>query len=553
MKTKRGIPVMLLAVVLVISLAACATPTPVATQAPTSAPVPTVEPTPEPIPNFNATGYPIVPEKITLKAFQWELDNQDIDYPNLWFFQELEKKTNIHIDFQEVKGADWTTQLSLMFTSGKYSDVIIRPASMDVEEYGVTQKILIPLDDLIAKYMPIYAERIAMEDANADIMKASDGKMYYIGYLLAQSVNHQGNWFIDKAWLDKLSKPVPTTFADYTAALRAMKADQPAKYPLGGDLASWVIPNGHDMTENLLNFFAMFGVPENSYYVYLDDSKKVQFTGAQAGYRAGLEWLHTMYAEGILDPEALTQASSDFANKINDETYGAVTYLRLINTAIKPEILPNWVSIVPPAAEGYKTQVSRILELPTTMGALITTANKYPEATARWIDEQFETETMFISSNGPIAAGAPIEPTLEFKDGKYNVLSVPADNGLYNLVPVTTGQWFAPGQWYFSIFNMPPHRVERFNYSNEYEAAGVLEANSFHYLTASKLSTEDTEERTRIFTALDKFMFESFNDFVKNGVDDAKWTKFQNDAKAIGVEQYVALYQKAYDESPFSK
>lgn len=549
MKTRRIIPIVLLAVMLILS--AC-TPAPAKTVAP-SAPAPTVEPTPTPIPNFNAADYPIVNEKITLKAFQWELDNQDIDYANLWFYQELEKKTNIHVDFQEIKGGDWTTQLSLMFTSGKYSDVIIRPSSMDVEEYGVTQKILIPLDDLIAKYMPVYAERIAMEDANAYIMKASDGKMYYIGYLLAQSVNHQGNWFINKAWLDKLSKPIPKTVAEYTDVLRAMKADQPAKYPLGGDLASWVISNGHDMTENLLNMFAMFGVPENSYYVFLDDNKKVQFTGAQPGYRACFEWLHTMYAEGILDPEALTQASADFQRKVNDDVYGAMTYLRLINAALSEETQKRWVSILPPVADGYQVKVSKILELPTNMGALITNSNQYPEATARWIDAQLETETMFICSNGPINAGGPIEPTLELKDGKYSILSVPADNGLYKIVPVITGQWFAPGQWYFSIYNMPPHRVERFNTSNDYAAAGVLETNSFHNLTAPKLSNEDMTERTRIFTDLDKLMLETFNDFVKNGVDDAKWTKFQNDAKGVGVDRYVELYQKAYDDSPFSK
>lgn len=563
MKTVRLLIAMLLASSLM--LAACTTASP--TTAPTSATQaataePTAEPTPEPTetPLLNETGYPIVNEKITLKAFQWELDNQQIDYANLWFYQELEKKTGIHVEFQEIKGADWTTQLNLMFVSGSYADVIIRPASMDVEEYGVAQKILLPLDDLIPKYMPVYAERLKMADSNAYVIPASDGKTYYVGYLMAQNVNHQGNWFINKSWLEKVGMPVPTTIAELTEVLRAFKTKDPNgngkadELPLGGDLQSFYNKN-HDMTENLLNMFASFGVPENSYYIFLDDADKVQFTGAQQGWLDCVKWLNTLYKEGILDPEALTQGSTDFQAKMNNDVYGYVTYLRLINAALEQPTIDRWQSMLPPAAEGYKVQVPRILELPSDMGALLTVTNPYPEATLRWLDAQLEEETMMVALNGPIATGGPIEPTMKKNaEGKYEVISVPADNGLYKIVPVTTGQFFAPGNFYASIYQMAPHRVERYTYSQEYEKAGVLEAKSFWNLCrVPKFSSEDNAEKERIFTDLEKLMFDTINEFITKGVDDAKYQKFLSDAKGIGVDKYVELYQKAYDASPAKK
>ena len=50
-------------------------------------------------------------------------------------YQELEKKTNVHVEWEGVKDGDWTTRLNLMFASGDWPDVILR-GDVDVEEYG---------------------------------------------------------------------------------------------------------------------------------------------------------------------------------------------------------------------------------------------------------------------------------------------------------------------------------------------------------------------------------------------------------------------------------
>lgn len=481
------------------------------------------------------SGIALAEEKINLTAFQYSLENQNVDFANLWFFQELEEKTGIHVDFQVVKDADWTTQLNLMFAvPDEMTDMILRN-SVDVEEYGVTQGLLMPLDKYLTEdIMPNYVSRLNLNNAG-DSIPASDGKSYYIGYLVAQNVNHEPTWYINKTLLAELNLEVPTTIDEYTEVLRAFKAAG-IKYPYSASFTDFG-------PESIWAQFASFGVPMTMHlFADIDENDKVVYLGDLPGFRAAVEWLHTLYAEGLMDPESLTQDSNLWAGKVNAGEVASFNYLRLINTALTPETYANFESILPPAAEGCKVTVPQILEIPTA-GAYLTSTNANPEASLKWIDAQLETETMMIAANGKMG-----EQMIINEEGKYEVINVPENNGLYSFVPVAMGQFFAPGEYYTQIYQMAPHRVERYEDSQWYAEAGVLQNKSFQYLRdLSKMSNEDAIECNLIFTELKKFMQESVIDFIKNGVTDASWEEFQNTAKGIGVERYIELYQNAYD------
>ena len=115
------------------------------------------------------SGAALAEEKVNLTAFQYSLDNQNVAFNELWFFEQLEEKTGVHVDFQIVKDADWSTQLNLMFASGEYTDMILRNP-VDIEEYGVTQGLLMPLDEyLTEEIMPNYMSRINLNNAGDSI------------------------------------------------------------------------------------------------------------------------------------------------------------------------------------------------------------------------------------------------------------------------------------------------------------------------------------------------------------------------------------------------
>ena len=445
-----------------------------------------------------------------------------------------------------VKNADWDTKINLMFSSGDYPDMILRGGTVDIEEYGVAQGILIPLDEYIEDNMPNYYERLYMNDADKALY-SSDGKMYQIGNLIAQNINHRGNDYINKAWLDELELDIPETIDELTEVLRAFRDGDPNG---NGEKDEFAMSGGDlvNSTQGVYTHFAKFGVPlREELYVTVDEKDQVQFFGYYPGFRAACEWMNELYAEGLFDPESITQDSNVWATKVNAGTVGYMTYLRLINTAITEDIAANYVSIIPPASE-FGVQVPREIEVPT-FGAALTMTNEYVPETLQWLDRQFETERMMVSYNGPIQEGGPIEPTMEINaEGKYNILTVPENNGLYNIVPVWHAQFFAPADYYSKIYEMPPHRLERYNTSKEYEAAGVLEPQSFDILNRLvKLDNEAAIEKTRLFTEIDKFMKENISTFITSGVTDASWDKFLSECENIGVDRYIELYQTAYD------
>ena len=49
------------------------------------------------------------PQKVSLSALQYEVDNIAVDFGNLWFYQQLEEKTGVHVDFTEVKDTVWNS------------------------------------------------------------------------------------------------------------------------------------------------------------------------------------------------------------------------------------------------------------------------------------------------------------------------------------------------------------------------------------------------------------------------------------------------------------
>jgi putative aldouronate transport system substrate-binding protein len=539
---KTRILAMLMAALMALTLAACggggdtpaatATPLPLATPGPTS----------------SGDQTQITEQKVTIKAMQWALDNQTTDFANLWYFQKLEEVTNVAVDWWVVKQADWQTQMNLMFVSMDYPDVILRPdASLNVEEYGVTQGVLLPLNDYIPSYMPNYYSRLGYNNVT-DSMYSSDGNMYYIGYLIAQNINHNAHHFINSTWLSEVGLGVPTTVDQLTAVLRAFKnsgAGAAGAVPMSGG-------GGIDhQIEGVYNYFSMFGVPLQRYvYASITDDDKVVFPGYMDGFRPAVEWLAMCYKDGLLDMEALDQEENAWNAKINADQVGYATYLRLINSAwANPDTTQNWSSILPPSTG--KAAVPRILEIPE-FGAVLTVAasrNNKVEAILKWLDRQFDTEWMMVAANGPSAnISGPIDPTIELVNGKWNVIYIPDNNGLYNYVPVTQGQFFAPGDYYFDIYELPPHRIERKDYAKEYEAAGVLEKNSYEILQKLvKPTSAQAEEISRLHAALETFMKESIADFIINGVTDAKFTTFLNNARNVGADRYAEIYQGLYD------
>ena len=66
----------------------------------------------------------------------------------------------------------------------------------------------------------------------------------------------------------------------------------------------------------------MFGIPNSDKWLYIDEDKKVQFAPVQQGFRDCVEWLSECYAEGLLDPECLSQDGNTLQTKLSEGNVG---------------------------------------------------------------------------------------------------------------------------------------------------------------------------------------------------------------------------------------
>lgn len=494
--------------------------------------------------NFNETGFPIVNEPITLKVMQGIRDVDSLTDPSeMPAIQRLEEQTGIHLEWEVVKATDWPTKLNLMFASGEYPDVIITPnTEVDQEEYGVTQQLLIPLnDDLTGKYMPNYTERRAAEDADpCEALTASDGNKYSIGYMVGQYINTNAHFFINQAWLDRLNLETPKNVDELTEVLRQFK-EQDAN---GNGDASDEIPLEMSLDNGFYGvryILPMFGVPASpNKWIHIDNDKKVQFSPTQEGFRRCMEWLHTCYEEGLTDPEMISQDQNTVETKFKEDKSGFFTAWRLKAMGFDDGVTAT-CTLYTPQDDGACDY--RSIEK-AKAGAFITATNQYVPQTLRLLDAMMETETMYSLYYGEKDStdGTGWEYN---EENKIRTLMM-GDIDIKNFLDCNT-LFFGPGKYIDSVFEWPEQRIEKTQYCQTYDDAGFLQKYSNDYLDLAPLTSEQLQANALVETDIDNAVKENMATFITEGVTDDGWNAFVSMFDGMNVADYVNVYQTAID------
>ncbi|MBO5622704.1 MAG: ABC transporter substrate-binding protein, partial [Butyrivibrio sp.] len=62
------------------------------------------------------------------------------------------------------------------------------------------------------------------------------------------------------------------------------------------------------------------------------------------------------------------------------------------------------------------------------------------------------------------------------------------------------------------------------------------------------MTADDTEKLTTIQTDLISYINSSRSNFVMNGLTDADWDEYLKQVNAYGLDEYLSIYQKYFDE-----
>lgn len=471
----------------------------------------------------------ITEEKQTLSVMRYIRDTDNIEMDGLWYNDHLEELTNVHIDYTTVSQSDFAMQLNLMYSSGEYPDIVIDGGNnIDIEMYGVDQGVYIPLDDLIENYMPNYKALLEMDELAYKGTVASDGHIYSIGYLADGNAPATNSFaFINKNWLAELNRELPATIDELYDTLLAFKDAH---------------PDGHiweaTFDEMFVYMSQLWGIAENTKWYSITDEGKVVFNATQSGYREMVEFIAKCYESGILDPSCITQDGNSKIARLNEDNIGFSILWRLRSMGWDPLI--DSMTFLPPFAAGENAvQIAYSIPL-AARRCWITYTSEKAELAAQWMDYQLTPQMTFEGFYGP-------EGNLwTWEDGKC-VLGEQGDQDVVKWAYGVNTLCYMPGAYYSEHFLQPDYRIERTEYCEA--VSQYYEKYSTQYVSALANPTPDeAQEIALLFTTIDTVMREKLADFVMHGVTDEKWDAFQNELVNAGIDRYIEIYQRVFDD-----
>ena len=334
-------------------------------------------------------------------------------------FPILEEQTGVSVELQTYSYEIAQEKYALALSSGDYADCIGGwcLSAKDILNYGVDMGVFIPLEDYFEKYCPRISEILELEGVR-EAMTAPDGHIYSIPYVIeAPEVDFSP--YINKKWLENVGMEMPTTTEELREVLRAFK-EQDANG--NGDPNDEIPLSGSPDNLHLGYLAGYFGcsINENGFTM---DGDQLVFGATSEAYKKGMEYLASLYAEGLIDPELFTQDGATWKSKGGQDLYGVCImygYGDIVQQDVT--VMPDWTPLPVLKSEGVENPVWQKDTYGTTVlknQVVITDNAEHPEVICRWWDNFFELDNSVMSQNGVLD-----EVLFKQEDGSYTKIDV---------------------------------------------------------------------------------------------------------------------------------
>lgn len=348
---------------------------------------------------FNATGMPIMNEKITLKV--WIEGGADIDWEQNRFVKEIEEKSNIKLQIISTPLSDALQKRNLMLASGDYPDLILTDwptvfTKSDIMQYGVKEGVLLPITDYIDKYGNNMKRIFEYNPSYRDRCVAPDGEIY--GFARFSECYHCSAYpkiYLRQDWMDKLGLKMPETTEELREVLRAFVNDDPNGNGKKDEIGMLGATTWNTMVEYALMGMSFQTVKPDFWLSLGADGKSVEFSPSTDAYREGLRYIKSLYDEGLIDGASFTQKEDQLAQTVRTEPHVVGMYVcdhaGMGYDNNDPVEAENYQILIPVAGpDGFRRQGQNANEGEVQgFHAVITDVCKYPEAAFRLIDEFF--------------------------------------------------------------------------------------------------------------------------------------------------------------------
>lgn len=475
-------------------------------------------------------------------------------------FKRLEKKTNVHVDWTAISQDQWGDKISLqMVNFSTLPDFIFSAcfSDSDLLKYG-DHKLILPLEDYIEKYMPNLNKIFKENPEYKKLCTSTDGHIYSLPWIeqlgenktAIQTVSNMG--FINKKWLDYLGLEEPKTTEEFEEVLKAFRDNSEKlqkKFKIDGSIIPMsCIVNDQDPSIIINGFGEGYGDNDSGRHIAVTDEKKVICTATQQGYRDGINWMHELYEEGLIDKECFTQDWSTYVSKGKSGRYGVCFTWDVANV----DNLKDWVPLpalkadvlnITPQNGSYTSGFDR-------GRCVVTSMAKNPALVCSWLDQMYEPVQSPQNNWGTYGEKGKfnIFKASKNKDGKFMLKH--ADLGKESPVEVREAQCVGGplavlNDYYGEYVTCPADAQYRLdwikdNYTDQMHRKYVY-PNVF-------MSVEDTSTLATLQTDIQKEINAKKSDWIMNGMSDKDWNNYIKKLDAYGLEEYINLFQKYLDD-----
>lgn len=484
---------------------------------------------------------PIVDEPTTLSYFVADDSNAAImttDWNDNEFYQEMERRTGVHLEFEMVSSADYQTNFNLMIASGNLADMIYVGASYYAEgvDAAIDDGYFLDLTDLVDEYMPNY-ERIRTSDVQYELLSTTDSGRLGAVYELRQS--KQGPWlglWIRQDWLDDLGLETPVTFDDYHEVLTAFKNEKGATAPLilnfsGSDGEFGTMSGGL----NVLNSWQ------------LDETGKVNFGPYMDAWKEYVTIMHQWYTEGLIDPDfmATDERTADMAKVVTGASglFAALYTMPSVYEAASEDPNMNLAPVNPPVMnEGDEGHI-RLRDSYTSGNTAISADSENWEVALRWLDYLYTDEGALLANYGVEG------DTFEFDENGEPVFTdkiLNNENGW--TMTQTVASYLCPSagianwsDWTRELAGVPEKDQACYDVWSEF-------SDDWRLPSSVTLTQDESTERAALYADISTIVKEQTAQFISGALDiESNWDAYISALEASGMERAIEITQAAYD------
>lgn len=501
-------------------------------------------------------------EKATLTGTISYPANTESDPNKRTIFKRLQEKTNVEIDWTAIQADQWSDKISLEMANTKNMTDFIFSAGFsdnDLLKYA-KQGVIIPLEEYIDAYMPNLQAVFEKYPEYRTMCTDTEGHIWALPWIEQlgnekTAIQTIGNMsFINKKWLDFLNLEVPTTVDEFEQVLIAFRdhaSEIQAEFGIDGSIIpmSCIVNDGDQDPSLIINGFGEgYGDADQTRHIAVTNDKEVICSATQDGYKEGIEWLHKLYEEGLIDTESFTQEWSTYVAKGKSGRYGVCFSWDVANI----DNLEDWVPLPALTADTRNiTPQNGSFTSGFDRGRCVVTAvAENPALVCAWLDQMYDPFQSPQNNWGTYGEDDDFDIFELSKNAEGGEMLKHAPLGDASPVEVreaeSVGGPLAVLNDYYDVYVTCPDDAQyRLDWIKEYYTPDM---NLDYVYPNVFMNQEDTKKLSDLQTDIEKLINANKSDWIMNGFTDDDWNQYLSELDGYGLEEYLQIFQKYLDD-----